>query len=44
MGMEHSRKGSDVQLGPVSGLLERSHKGGRNWKAYVNLKWPKLMH
>ena len=34
MGAEHAAKGSDVQLGPVSGPIGRSPEGGRNWEGF----------
>lgn len=34
MGAEHAGKGSDVQLGPVSGPLGRAPEGGRNWEGF----------
>ena len=34
MGAEHAGKGSDVQLGPVTGPLGRSPEGGRNWEGF----------
>ena len=34
MGAEHAGKGSDVQLGPVSGPIGRAPEGGRNWEGF----------
>lgn len=34
MGAEHAAKGSDIQLGPVTGPLGRAPEGGRNWEGF----------
>ncbi|KAJ5697522.1 hypothetical protein N7488_011206 [Penicillium malachiteum] len=35
MGYEHKHKGSNVQLGPVTGPLGRAPEGGRNWEGFA---------
>ncbi|KAJ5546415.1 hypothetical protein N7494_004000 [Penicillium frequentans] len=35
MGYEHKHKGSNVQLGPVTGPLGRVPEGGRNWEGFA---------
>jgi beta-glucosidase len=36
LGAEFKRKGANVALGPVAGVLGRKVRGGRNWEGFSN--------